>query len=556
MPTRIIQKPDYIGDAITGILERAREKERADEERHRQEEARLKRARLTGFGALAGAGVGLLAAPALGLAGTAAGSGMFAGVPATAGALGSGGSLSGLGALSVGLTGATLGSQVGGAIDSGDFTPALASAANVTQGILADQENRRTFGYNSTPAERAAFAREAIDHGADFGSMVNVARNGGTSVSRQLSIMRAAQSSDSALQAQLNDANIRMEPGAFRAAAASLPGGSTELFQQIATQQNQQRSEAAYQDRLQSNFADLDSELLQMGQKYGWEPVPDEQGVRSVQEDLGPIKSDLDLYERTNGREGASLEELQGGITALRGRLNNAAGQSGVRMRPKSVTAPLFNAQGQQIGERPPGLHVDDDGTVTAIETDEKGNLHYKWNKREASKPMKVIQSDGSVQEIDADFAPIPRELGGGLITRSGVNYHEPRADNKAADKAVKEIEETQDRIRSRTHELMKSAGKDPEGGALPGLSLEEATVRAMDEDVELSRKLSPENVLRDKRIASMPSGDFEDLPNVSVEMKQAFEEMQGIKKQYPDPANIPPDVAARYRLLREIVNR
>lgn len=156
---------EAIGYGFSGLIDRRQQIDAEHKRKAAEKKARRKKLLTLGLGAGVGAVAAPLLAPALGLAGTAAGvtaggvGGIGAGVaiPATTGVLGAGGALSGVGALTAGLTGASIGAQAAEAFSEGDLGEGFGTIARPFNAILGRQQLQR-----ERAADRETNIRDAM----------------------------------------------------------------------------------------------------------------------------------------------------------------------------------------------------------------------------------------------------------------------------------------------------------------------------------------------------------------------------------------------------------
>lgn len=339
---------------------------RQEEEARERERQRQRQLLTTGLAAAAGAGVGLLAAPALGLAGGVSTASGISSVP-FAGPLGSAGVLSGTGALTAGLTGAALGANVAQGLQSGDLAGPLGMAAGVVNQALTDKEEREVYGYNPSPAEKAAFAQAAVRAGTNLGSLRELAQRQGISLPEALQ------------QTQQSFAQQEAQNEIYQAA-------------QIAGAQTHARLQA---ERLFAGINDLD--------RYGFETVPDTAEIAKVQNEFAGVQSNLFRWFTSGGRDGRPPEEMQGTMQALEARLGKAAQGKKV---PKGPRATYIDGTEHPVGS----AWIDEQNglILRAVNTKDGPQVEKVGDALKKPKPVRIGLGGGNVFESMDDAGVLP----------------------------------------------------------------------------------------------------------------------------------------------------
>lgn len=258
MPQFIERQPVY-ANAINQFVSDQRVKAEQDAAAATAKRKKHQKNIALGIGAGAGAIGGLVLAPALGLAGAAAAPGfgtvLAPGVgAATSTALGTGGVLSGIGAVTAGLAGANIGANIAGNLQEGDYGAALNTAATTAGGLNQAYQNQKLYGFQPTKEDRAALQHLAIKAGTSLGDLENKARQGHGTVAQQLGYAQQADDANAVQQQYLHSAATTLGHGdALDALGAEIDG--------------------------------LDGQ--------GYESVPDAGAIADVQKQAGQIQSSL-----------------------------------------------------------------------------------------------------------------------------------------------------------------------------------------------------------------------------------------------------------------------
>lgn len=346
---QLVPIPNSLWDAFRAPVDAAQVQRQQDEQRARQEAEQRRRRNTMIGGAVAGAAGGLLLAPALGLTGAAATIGSDAAtatnfaIPATSGLLGTGGGIagfSGLGALTAGLTGASMGANLAGGIESGNIAGALGTAAQGAQSLLMAQDDQRMYGYQPTHQEKALIAHAALQAGTNIGDLSRSAMTGGTTVLHELNRVQSARMDDAQLEKMLLDRNMPFTPKMARdySAAAGMPLGDWigQTYQQQQIQQQHQAVQQAQAIELGKLQTENDFNLSRMG----FEPVPDHAAIAAIQKTAQGVDTELQSGIITPAEAITLRTQLRQPLQqAMRGEL-----------RPHQPTPQEFFAKGQIPG--------------------------------------------------------------------------------------------------------------------------------------------------------------------------------------------------------------
>jgi len=306
--SRIIQFPSAadplqaISDFATQqqIERRRREEERA-QEREEQKQRAIMAAAIVGT-----AGLAAVAAPAAGLAGTAGsvssvgtGAGGVAGLAAgttitapTAGLFGAGGAVTGAGLLNAAQIGAGIGQLAGG----GEYA---AAAGDLIGGVRQDDagvEDYNTFGYNISPQEKAALAREATKYGLSIPQLTKMSKQSGVPVPQILGEVSLQQADAEQWSKLTKDMGI---PGWTKDEVSSvqqqfnLPT-KTAALRFIADDAAKKEQDRAVELAYQKTSAEKEAALDTAAKSRAMEKSVDPREVSKYQQELREIDSDLE----------------------------------------------------------------------------------------------------------------------------------------------------------------------------------------------------------------------------------------------------------------------
>lgn len=266
---QVVMRPGSVYSSLAPSISALQEERYRAEQARQADRDRQKRLGLTlGIGA-ATLGAGLIAAPALGLAGAAAAPGFAAGgtfIPgaaATTGLLGAGGAVG----LAGGLTLAGLGMGIGGAIANEDYAGAGQQIASAGAQFAQAQQDQSTYGYIPSALEKASYARAAEQSGTNLGALRQTAAQRGITVPQAL---QEAQKMYPIQQAELEATSAAMK--------------SRALFE--STRENITRAEGSY------------------------EMQPDQQAFDQSSSEYQSVMDQVRLFDKSGGAAGRPLSEV------------------------------------------------------------------------------------------------------------------------------------------------------------------------------------------------------------------------------------------------------
>jgi hypothetical protein len=276
-----------------------------------------------------------------------------------------------MGAISAGLTGASIGGRMAGQFGQGDIAGGVTTAAQTVRGITQSIEDRELYGYSPTPQERAAYAKSLAEVGLTPQQAAMAARATGGTIQGVIYSAQAADADDKNLRDMLTKVGWTGSLDEFDTLVERHPSGTRQgAFLDLYVQKGMRDAQTAGQEAYLRKLSGLHAEQDYFASLAG--PMKRKTAARDVNERdqrIADVTEALQTGEMNLQQASAELDK----IAAIQPRVTYSPDEPSVAQRRDndfsigqlpmpdgSMSPPILFRRGRRTTENPDGeMHVE-----------------------------------------------------------------------------------------------------------------------------------------------------------------------------------------------------